>query len=143
MSVDISKLILYSPDNAFKNVNSYTGSLVMPTLVPAGGVVTVTSEITLSDVPIFTELFCYFVEATDALYGSTTAQWYSTNIAGNFGIGIHEIAPVDVWLNCAVYPVISGNTVTITGDVFNGGAGDATFVALTIPFIFIEYTTAS
>lgn len=144
-SPDLSDLIFYSPDNAFKNVNSYPGSITFPTSVLAGATATVTSVITLTDTPVFTNFFTNFLQITDAEFSTGSAQWYTSNESGGDDIGIHVTAPApDVgWLNASVYPVIDGNTVTVTGTVFNPFSGTVTLTALTVPFVFVEYTLAN
>lgn len=145
MTVDLSKLILYTPDNAFKNVNKYSGSVVFPTSATAGQTVTVTTTVSLTDVPIYTDYFAQFVELEDAITGGSSKLWYSGNEAGNFGIGIHVSAPVGNvgWLGCGVYPVINGTTLTMTGTFINPYSNSITLDALTVPFVFVEYTLAS
>lgn len=151
MVKDLSKLILYTPDNAFKNVNVYTGSINFPTSLSAGQTATVTSAITLTDSPVFTNWFAYFLEETEAIgiygfsAGTTPQRWYSGNVAGNFGIGIHVNSPAGNvgWINCGLYPIINGNVVTMTGVVFNGYSNSISLDALNVPFVFVEYTLAN
>ena len=149
MTVDLTKLNLFSPDNAFKNVSRYTGSITFPTSVGAGSTATVSTSFTLTGPPVFTEFFANILELNEAvtLYGTaagtTPKRWYSSNVPGNFGIAIHETSPSTLWLNCGMSPTISGNTVTVTGYMFNGGGSTITLDSLTVPFVFIEYTLAA
>lgn len=144
-SPNLSDLIFYSSDNAFKNVNSYSGSVTFPTSVLAGATATVTSVITLTDTPVFTNFFANFLQITDAEFSTGSAQWYTSNESGGGDIGIHVSAPgPDVgWLDAFVYPVINGNTVTMTGSVFNPFSGTITLDLLTVPFVFVEFTLAN
>lgn len=144
-SPDLSKLTLHTGYNAFKNVNQYPGSVTFPTSLTAGQAAIVTSVITLSDTPVFTDYFANFVETIDAQLGGSTARWYSGNVAGNFDIAIQITAPLaDVAvINAGLYPVISGNIVTMTGSVINPTSDTVTLGPLTVPFLFAEYTLAS
>lgn len=141
----LGDLTLYSPNNAFKNINSYPGSINFPTSVTSGSTVTVTSVITLTDTPVFTNFFANFLQVTDAQFSVGSAQWYTSNESGGVDIAIHISAPApDVgYTNAALYPVINGNTVTVTGTVFNPFAGTITLTPLTVPFVFVEYTLAN
>lgn len=141
---DLTKLILYSPDNAYKNVNKYSGSITFPTSLTSGQTATVTSTVILTASPVYTRFFSNFVELNDAVAASVTKQWYSANVSGNFGIGIHiSTAPFTSWVGCGLYPVINGNVVTVTGVVINPTGSTVSLDALIVPFIFLEYTLAN
>lgn len=142
--MDITKLSLYTPDNAFKNVNKYSGSVIFPTSVLASATVTVTSNFTLTTSPVFTAFFAQFLELSDALGPSSQGvQWYPANIA-NQDIGINVTAPGGLtgYINCSVYPIIVGSTLTVTGYFHNPYASNITLAALTVPFVFIDYALA-
>ncbi len=146
---DLSKLILYTPDNAFKNVNSYSGSVTFPTTLAAGSVSSPTTVVQLTDTPVFTVFFAQFLEINDATFlygfgaGTTPKRWYAGNVANYIGIHVNAPAPNVGWLLASIYPVINGNTVTMTGYVFNPYGVGVTFDALSVPFVFIEYTLAN
>lgn len=144
-SPDLSKLTLHTGYNAFKNVNQYSGSVIFPTSLTAGQVATVTSVITLSDTPVFTDYSANFVETVDATFGSATSRWYSGNVAGNFDIGINVVTPLinAGYINCGLYPIVSGTIVTMTGSIINPYGTTITLAPLTVPFLFVEYTLAS
>lgn len=149
MTVNTDILGLYSPDNAFKNVNKYSGNLTFATSVTANSTLTPTSVVALTDTPVFTAFFCNFLEFEDALNSVGSAQWYNTGApsyqeAPNIALLITAPSPhVNEWSSCTVYPVISGNTVTITGYFQNPYAVNLTLQALTVPWVFVEYTLAS
>ena len=141
---DITKLTLYTPDNAFKNVTKYSGSVTFPTSVLASATITITSSFTLTTPPVFTAFFAQFLELSDALGPSSQGvQWYPANIA-NQDIAINVTAPApDVgYINCSVYPIINGTNVTVTGYFHNPYAANLTLTALTVPFVFIDYALA-
>lgn len=142
MNPDIEKLVLYTPDNAFKNVSNHTGSITFPTSVGAGATATVESFVFLSDTPMFTTFFCYFLELFDAVSGSTTKRWYSENVAGDFNVALHMSAPFDSQIGASISPSINGSIVTITGELFNPEGSTATFDPLTVNYVFVEYTLA-
>lgn len=142
--MDITKLTLYTPDNAFKNVNKYSGSIIFPTSVLANAAITVTSSFTLTTAPVFTAFFAQFLELSDALGPSSQGiQWYSGNVASQ-DIGINVTAPGGDagYINCSIYPIINGNTLTVTGYFHNPYAATITLAALTVPFVFMDYALA-
>lgn len=141
----LSDLVFYSPDNAFKNVNSYPGSITFPTSVTAGATATVTSVINLTDTPVFTNFFTNFLQITDAEFGTGSAQWYTSNESGGFDVAVQVTAPpIHVgYIGAAIYPVIDGNVVTVTGVIPNPYSDNLTLTALTVPFVFVEYTLAN
>lgn len=153
MSLDLTKLNLYTPDDAFKNVNSYSGSLTFPTTLAAGTTSTPSLAIPLTVAPVFTVYFAQFLELTEATFlynfaaGTTPQRWYSGNTASasSFNIGIHVNAPAGNvgWLGATMYPIINGTIVTMTGNVFNPYGNSITFDSLIVPFVFIEYTLAN
>lgn len=147
--VNTDNLGLYSPDNAFKNVNKYSGTITFPTSVTANATLSPTSVITLTDTPVMTAFFCNFLEFEDALNSTGSAQWYNSGApsyqeAPNIASLITAPAPhVNEWSSCTVYPVLNGNTVTVTGYFHNPYAVTLTLQALSVPFVFVEYTLAS
>lgn len=148
MTVDLTKLILDTPYNSFKNVNKYLGTLSFATSVLAGATLAPTTNIILTDTPVFTAFYCNFLENIDATFGVGSAQWYNIGAASavnpNIGILITGPAPhVNEWSGCTVYPVINGNTLTVTGNFHNPYAVNLTLQALSVPFVFIEYTLAN
>lgn len=143
--MDITKLTLYTPDNSFKNDNKYSGSITFPTSLVSGATATVTSVFTMPTAPVFTAFFAQFLELSDAIGpGSQGVQWYPANIASQ-GVAIHVTAPAPDagFVNCSVYPVINGTTLTVTGYFHNPYAATITLAALTVPFVFIDYSLAN
>lgn len=142
--MDITKLSLYTPDNAFKNVNKYSGSVTFPTSVLSGATATVTSVQTLTTPPVFTAFFAQFLELSDAIGPSSQGiQWYPANVASqDIAISVTAPAPDVGYVNCSVYPIINGSTLTVTGYFHNPYAATITLTALTVPFVFIDYALA-
>jgi hypothetical protein len=145
MSVDLSKVILATPYNAFKNDGDlYTGSINFPTSLTAGQLSVTTVPTTLGELPQFSKFYAYFQEFLDATVGNPQ-QWYPAGVGGQWGVGIHVSAPAPNvgWLNAAIYPVILGNTILVTAQVFNPYSNTVTLNALNVPFAFVEYTLAN
>lgn len=148
--IDYSKLELYTPSNAFKNVNKYSGSLSFPTSISSGATSTTTSVVSLSDTPIFSSFFANFLENNEAisLYvsgaGTTPKRWYTSSTPGAFGVGIHVSAPAAQvgWIGGAIYPIINGSTATVTGTIVNPYSVNITIDAVVVSFVFVEYTLA-
>jgi hypothetical protein len=143
MSVDLSKLELITTFDAFKNAAVYTGSLTLPASVPPATVsvpvTQSTTSFTVTDKPIFSTFFAYFVETLDAILGNNNPQWYNAQIAGQ-GYVAYPISGGQV--NCYVYPVININTVTITCQAVNQTA--TTYSAnISVPYAFVGYTLAN
>lgn len=145
MSVDLSKLILHSGFNAFKNDgNVYIGSISFPASMTTGQFYTTTVSFTISSSPQFTRFFAFFRETVDATLLGGGAQWYPGNVAvGSVGVHVNAPAPNVGYLNGAVYPIINGNTVTVKAELKNPYGNSITLDALSVPFAFIEYTLAN
>lgn len=149
-SPDLSQLILYTPDNAYKNVNVYPGSISFPTSLTAGQTATVTTTVNLEDNPVFIQFFGNFLEIVEAisLYGTGTGttpkRWYSNNIGGSFGIGLHvTTSPHTGWINGGIFPTINGNVATVSAIVINPYSSTVSLNAVTVNFSFVEYTLAN
>jgi hypothetical protein len=149
MNPDLSKLILHTGYNSFKNVNSYPGSITFPASVPPATPSVPFSQtivnVTLSDNPVFTMAFANFTELVDGLFGTVKPHWYQMEVAsGTYSgnIAYYDIPFGGAALPGTLYQQINGNVITLTASVFNSTAH--TYVAsLTVPFIFIEYTLAN
>lgn len=147
--IDLDKLILESEYNAFKNVNSYPGSITFPASVPPATLATpftsTSTTVQLIDVPVFTMMFAKFTELFDGLLGAVNPQWYPISVAngpGYGGVAYYDIAFGGAALPGVLYQTINGSVITITATVFNATAH--TYVAnLTVPFVFVEYTLAN
>ena len=145
MALDLTKLILYSPDNALKNVNKYSGTIVMPTSLTANQISTTTVTFAMSDAPVFNELFCFYKDIVDAIYTTGSAQWYSSNNAGHASAGVHVNAPAGNvgYLSFFIVPTINGSNLSINAILINPYSNGVTLDPLSIPFNFIEYTLAN
>lgn len=151
MSVDRSKLIFYSADDAFKNATVSSGSISLPTSLTAGQTATITTTVSLPDSPLFVDFFANFLEEQEAisLYitgaGTTPKRWYSENVSGNFGIGLHVNSPSSNvgWISAGLYPEINGSTATVTAVAFNPYSNTITLDPVTVDFAFVEYMFAN
>ena len=151
MSVDLSKLITNSPNNSFKNDGTiYTGTIAFPTSCASGTSATSTYSFTLNDTPQFSKFFAYFRETTDAITAyvggsSNGTLWYDQNTAVNQGVGITVTSPAPSAgvISASLYPIINGNTITITAEVWNPYSSTISISPLSVPFAFIEYTLAN
>ena len=144
MSVDLSELILYSPDNAFKNASSYSGTIVFPTSLSTGQNWTGSFSVNLSVDPVYSMFYAYFQEFFDATLGNS-AQWYPANVSGYFNIGIYVNSPTvnAGWISCGIYYILNGNTIKVVGNVQNPYSNSITLNALSVPCVFIDYTLAN
>lgn len=139
------KLILYSGFNSFKNSDKYSGSISFPTSVAAGAVGTKTSVFALDDPPVYTEFFSYFKLVSDTIFSTGNSNWYGEAVSGAANVGVHVSAPSANagWIGASLYPVIDGTTVTITAEVVNPYGSTITIDALSVDFVFIDYTLAN
>lgn len=144
MNVDLSKLILHTGYNAFKNDGLvYTGSIDFTTSLTSSQLWTSTTSFTISSFPQFTKFFAFFQEAVDATTLLGSAQWYPNNVAVG-SIAAHvTTAPFVGYIGASIYPIINGNTVTVTAELQNPYASTVSLDALNVPFAFIEYTLAN
>jgi len=139
--MDLSKTILTSDTNAFKNVARYDGTIVFPTSLAADASTFVTVTIPMEDLPKFSNFSAYFLETSDANYGIGSAQWYNNSIARN-GVAIENLT-FGGFDGASVYPVLEGSNVVVTGFFQNAYGVDITMAPLSVPFSFVEYTVDS
>jgi hypothetical protein len=145
MSVDLSKVVLATSANSFKNDDQiYTGSINFPTSLLASQLSVTTVTVNLSEVPNFSKFYAYFKEYLDATVGGA-AQWYPANVGGQWSVGIYVSAPSGYagWINCAIYPVIEAGVIYVTAAVFNPYSVNITLTALNVPFAFVIYSLAN
>lgn len=144
MNVDLSKVILDSNYNAFKNNNSYPGSITFPTAVPPATIsvpFTATStSFTLIEAPVYSVFFAKFTEFIDGLTGSVDLQWYAALVASDnvayFDPAHSPALPGQLQLS------LNGTVATVTASVINQTA-NTYHVTLVVPFVFIDYTLAN
>lgn len=147
MTVDLTKLILNTNFNSFKNVNSYSGTLTLPASVPPATLVApyaiASSSVTLTEPPVFTAFFAYFNEFSDALNGFNNPQWYNAATPGGYNVAYPALLDVvNGNLGFFMGPIINGSTVTIQAQTSNTTA--TTYAAsVTVPWVFVQYTLAN
>lgn len=144
---DLNKVQFSSEANAFKNDGTiYTGTLNFPTSIAGNTTVTVSQTVALTSAPQFSLLFAYFQDYMDTLqqyfYGSgySGQAWYPGTVDNKVGLVATAPAPQAGPVVALIYPVINGNTVTVTGIVPNPYSVTITLTALSVPWSFIEYT---
>lgn len=144
---DLNNVQFSSEANSFKNDSIvYTGTLTLPTSVPAGSTGIAFANFTLSAVPQFSQLYAFFQELTDGIQqdtvgsGYNTAQWYDGSL--NNKLAVRVTAPVGSTgvFGGLVYPIINGTQVQVQAIYSNSASSTVTLAPLTIPFAFIEYT---
>lgn len=146
--IDLSKVVLATQYNSFKNNNIYTGSINFPTSVAAGVTTQTTVTIALNETPNFSKFFGYFQEFTDTDQqytvgsGYNGAEWYPSNVGGQGDVGLLVITPL---ANAGpyggfLYGVIQDNALVVTASITNIYSSTATYQALNVPFAFIDYS---
>jgi hypothetical protein len=141
--IDLPKLILYSPDNAFKNINRYNGNITTPASAASGATVySYGTPVTLSEAPIFTQSYAYFNQYYDANASISNPQWYAYNSFDDIPIYV-TTAPYTGWITGTLYFSITGTTITPSFAVTNPYAGTVNFTQITIPYSYIEYQLAN
>lgn len=143
MTVDLSKLITNSPNNSFKNVNVYTGSLTLPASVPPdSSTPTQTSTtVTLTTTPTFLSFFAFYNDIYSAIISVNAPAWYNVDASGQANIAYPATHNAAGNVGCLLYPIIDGTTVTVIARVVNQTA--STFTAsITVPFAFVDYALA-
>lgn len=144
MSIDLSKVQFASTYNSFKNDGLlYTGSISFPTSLTAAQQYTATTTISTLVNPQFSKFYANFLEIVDAINSVGSPQWYDATIAAN-SVAILVTGPPGEagWINCGVYPIISGNEIVVTASIFNPYPVSITLQPLTVSFAFFEYTLA-
>jgi hypothetical protein len=140
--MDYSNIIMTSDLNAFKNVDTYTGTVVFPTSLAADATAVVDVVVPMEDAPVFSNFSAYFIEVYGALGGDLTPRWYSATTAAQ-SLGIDVITFGTGFVQCSIYPIISGNTITVRGIFTNPYSDPITMQPLSVPFSFVEYTLDS
>lgn len=142
-TVDLSKVILHTAYDSYKNVTKYTGTLVIAgTLAPGSQVIT-TQSFSVSKTPTYSKLFVNCQEIGDAISGIAVTRWYSTNIPNTFQPAVWCSTPVgNTWLQYGIYIVLFGTSILLRASMFNPYAGNITLTSTNVPFAFIDYTTA-
>lgn len=145
--IDLSKVQYDSSANSFKNDSLlYIGSIVFPTTIAVGTFVTITQDFTVPEQPVFSHLYAFFKEFSDAsasfngYSGDRGAQWYKISVNAKVGLIVTAPAANAGPLEALIYPVINGSTITVTGIVNNPYPSNITLNPVTVPFGYIEYT---
>lgn len=145
MEPDITKLIMTSDKNAFKNESVQRNNLAIPTSIPASSRVTSTVTFTLSEIANFIQAYIYATDYGDYfnfLDSKYHDGWRSINNSTASGSGEYLLFTSGGLYDFAVRISINGNVVTATASFRNISASTITINHPTylIPITFIEYT---
>lgn len=142
---DITKLIMTSDNNAFKNQNVQRGNLPIPTSIPASSQVTRSIEFTLDEVANFIQAYCFatdygdYFNFLDSLYHNA---WRSINNSTASGSGDFLLFTSSGLYDFGVRIILNGNKVTVVGYYRNitGSTLTINHPTYVVPITFIEYT---
>lgn len=145
MNPDVSKLILSSDHNAFKNRSVQRGFLPIPTSIPANSRVNNTITFTLSEVANFIQTYIYATDYGDYfnfLDSRYHDGWRPINNSTASGSGDFLVFTSAGLYDYAVRISIDGNVVTVTGSFRNISGSTLTInhPNYLVPVTFIEYT---
>lgn len=139
MNVDLSKVVLYSGTNAFKNTGMYPGTLSFPTSAAAGAEAKTTYVINLASPPVFTDFFAYYNDFNDSYMGITNKQWYDGS-----GVALYvNTSPYAGWVTGDIFPVINGKTLTVTASFWNPYDTTVSINPVSVKFALIDSALAS
>lgn len=145
MDEDVTKLILTSDLNAFKNRSVQRGNIPIPTSIAAGARVVNSITFTLSENANFIQAYIYATDYGDYfnfLDSKYHDGWRSINNSAASGSGEYLIFTSGGLYDYAVRISINGNVVTATASFRNISGGTITINHPTylVPITFIEYT---
>lgn len=145
MNDDITKLILTSDNNAFKNQSVQRSNLAIPTSIAASSRVTSTVEFTLSDTANFIVPYVYATDYGDYfnyLDSQYHDAWRPINNSTASGSGEYFLRTSGGIYDFGVRIKINGKKVTATAYFRNISGAPITVIHPTflIPITFIEYT---
>lgn len=145
MEPDITKLIMTSDKNAFKNESVQRSNLAIPTSIAAGAKVTTTVEFTLNEAANFIQVYIFATDYGDYfnfLDSKYHDGWRPINNSTASGSGEYLIFTSGGLYDYAVRISIDGKKVTATASFRNISGGTITINHPTylIPITFIEYT---
>lgn len=145
MAEDITKLIMTSDNNAFKNESVQRNSLVIPASIPASSSVVNSVQFTLTEAANFIQAYIYATDYGD-YFNFLDSQyhdgWRSINNSTASGSGDYLLFTSGGLYDYAVRISINGKVVTATAYFRNISGSPITTNHPThlIPITFIEYT---
>lgn len=140
MAIDLTKLSMISKNNAFKNENNYTGSLVVPASISAGAIYTNTLTFTIPNGIEFMTSFGYFTNYSNRLFTGpsfTTYEnkWYQITQCQD----LYFISSAGV-IQGQIIQKVTGNTIEITLRISRQGMSAVTMThSGTIPISLVSY----
>lgn len=145
MPIDLSKLIMISKNNAFKNAENPKGNLIVPASIGAGAIYTNSLVFTIPTGVDFQTAFGFFTSYSNRLFAGTPLttyqdRWYDiSQIQDLFFISSSGVLSGQLLMN------ISGNTITITLRISRQGFGAVTITHPTgiVPISLVTYSMAS
>lgn len=145
MEPDITKLVMTSDKNAFKNENVQRGNIPIPASIAASSQVTASIEFTLNETANFIQAYIFatdygdYFNFTDSVYHNA---WRSINNSTASGSGDYLLFTSGGLYDFGVRISLNGNKVTATAYFRNISASPITInhPTLLIPITFIEYT---
>lgn len=145
MGVDLTKLIMISTNNSFKNNGVNRGSLVIPASIGAGAIYTNTATFNIPTGVDFQAIFGYFTSYSARIFAGPVFntyqdRWYDASQVQDIFI----ISSAGV-LQGQVITTINGNTITVTLRISRMGFGAVTITHGTyaIPISIVAYSMAS
>jgi hypothetical protein len=148
MTVDLSKVVLSTSANSFKNDGvQYSGSIALPSSLTSTQTYIATQTITLDEQPQYSKFYAQFYEVTDAIFNSgnyTNLQWYPANVGGWGQVAVHTTtSPFTGAFGGFIYPVINAGTILVTLRIVNPYSATIALTSYTIPWTFIIYSLAN
>lgn len=145
MEPDITKLIMTTDHNAFKNESVQRASIPIPASIPASSTVVNTVQFSLAEAANFIQVYIYATDYGDYfnfLDSKYHDGWRAINNSTASGSGEYLVFTSGGLYDYAVRISITGNIVTATASFRNISASPITInhPTLLVPITFIEYT---
>lgn len=145
MEPDITKLIMTSDKNTFKNESVQRGNIPIPASIPASSQVTNSIEFTLNEAANFIQVYVYATDYGDYfnyLDSKYHDGWRPINNSTASGSGEYLLFTSGGLYDFGVRIRINGRKVTATAYFRNISGGTITInhPTLLVPITFIEYT---
>jgi hypothetical protein len=143
MEPDITKLILSSDHNAFKNASVQRGTIPIPTSIAASTRVTNTITFTLSESANFIQAYVFASDYGDYFnFGDSKYHDNWRSINNSSGTSEYLIFTSGGLYNYSIRISLNGNVVTVTASFRNISGGTITInhPSYLVPITFIEYT---
>lgn len=141
MAVDLSKFVMHSSFNSFKNNSVYTGSITIPATITSGSTYTRSVTFTMSEAAAFLQVHIFATPYTEYNYDGSYQNAWAQIESSPIGYALLDSPATSLYYFEASYTVV-GNSVTVTIFIPNQVATFNTGSPV-VPISFVEYNLAN